>query len=200
MPEHTLVAEPRQVVEVAELVGRAQWLAIDTESDMLFVHQARVCLIQMNVEGVLLVFDTVALMQADPLALEPIRPHLEDGRRLIFAHGGTSLARSFVPPPLLFIFSSHLTNMGGGRELQLPTTCPRSSETSTSPSVVRSLTLLFIAVVVREDEGDGDGRVMVMALMKTRLAHAMGYVVQGCLIRSERHSWRDCREPTTGRW
>jgi len=99
MPDYTLITEPHQVAEVAErFVAKAQWIAIDTESNILFVYQPRVCLIQMNVEGVLLVFDTMALMQADPLALEPLRPYLEDGQRLIFAHGGASI--SIYHPPI----------------------------------------------------------------------------------------------------
>lgn len=99
MPDYTLITEPHQVAEVAErFVAKAQWIAIDTESNILFVYQPRVCLIQMNVEGVLLVFDTMALMQADPLALEPLRPYLEDGQRLIFAHGGVSI--SICTPPI----------------------------------------------------------------------------------------------------
>ncbi|ELR14896.1 3'5' exonuclease domain containing protein [Acanthamoeba castellanii str. Neff] len=96
MPDYTLITEPHQVADVAErFVAKAQWLAIDTESNILFVYQPRVCLIQMNVEGVLLVFDTMALMQADPLALEPLRPYLEDGQRLIFAHGAANDVSTF---------------------------------------------------------------------------------------------------------
>ena len=92
MPDYTLITEPHQVAEAERFVAKAQWIAIDTESNILFVYQPRVCLIQMNVEGVLLVFDTMALMQADPLALEPLRPYLEDGQRLIFAHGGVPIS------------------------------------------------------------------------------------------------------------
>ena len=98
-----------ETAERLEALGRAMekaaWIAIDTESNSMFVYRERVCLIQLNVEGALYLVDPLALTQGETpwqaphSALERLRAPLEDRDKPKLLHGGeydvATLARDF---------------------------------------------------------------------------------------------------------
>ena len=98
-----------ETAERLEALGRAMeqaaWIAIDTESNSMFVYRERVCLIQLNVEGALYLVDPLALTQGEApwqaphSALERLRAPLEDRDKPKLLHGGeydvATLARDF---------------------------------------------------------------------------------------------------------
>lgn len=81
------IADPAGVEEVGRAMTAAPWVAIDTESNSMFVYRERVCLVQVNAGGRLFVIDPLALPPG-PEALAPLRPSLEDPAKPVLLHGG----------------------------------------------------------------------------------------------------------------
>jgi ribonuclease D len=92
LPEHDWVRDAAALRELASQIGNAGAVALDTESNSMFVYRERVCLIQLNVEGHLWLIDTLALAGPDagswPDALAPLAEALGDPRLLVWIHGG----------------------------------------------------------------------------------------------------------------
>lgn len=90
-PEHRWIADPAGLAAVAAALARAQWVALDTESNSMFVYRERMCLLQLNAGGALFVVDTLALSSAADgrnAALDPLKSELERVDRPLWLHGG----------------------------------------------------------------------------------------------------------------
>jgi ribonuclease D len=92
-PEFTWVQQPTGLAELAAALAAAPWVALDTESNSMFVYRERMCLLQVNAGGRLFVVDTLALGApgeegAVSAALEPLRVQLERADRRLYLHGG----------------------------------------------------------------------------------------------------------------
>jgi ribonuclease D len=87
MAEHTWIERPEQLDELVQAVADARWLALDTESNSMFVYRERICLLQVNAGGRLFLVDTLALPYA-PATYAGLKPTLEDPARRIYLHGG----------------------------------------------------------------------------------------------------------------
>jgi ribonuclease D len=97
-PDFTWVQHPDGLAAVAAALAGAAWVALDTESNSMFVYRERMCLLQLNAGGTLFVIDTLALAPAPGLdaagepvpssALAPLRAQLERGDRRLYLHGG----------------------------------------------------------------------------------------------------------------
>ncbi len=75
------------IAAVAAAMEAASWVALDSESNSMFVYQERVCLVQLNVEGRLFVIDP--LVNDDPKSfLAPLKGVLEDPGKRCYLHGG----------------------------------------------------------------------------------------------------------------
>ncbi|HTM19216.1 MAG TPA: hypothetical protein VL172_01870, partial [Kofleriaceae bacterium] len=59
--EHQWIDQPEQLGEVAAAMAAAPWVALDTESNSMFVYRERICLVQINAGGRLFVLDPLAL-------------------------------------------------------------------------------------------------------------------------------------------
>jgi len=92
LPEHTWVRDPATLLALAETLADAPWIALDSESNSMFVYRERVCLIQLNVGGRLWLLDPFALTEAaggdGPAALAPIAGALSDPDVQVWVHGG----------------------------------------------------------------------------------------------------------------
>lgn len=92
------VERQEQLAAVVEAVAAAPWVALDTESNSMFVYRERICLLQLNAGGRLFLVDTLALPY-DPATYAALAPLLEDPRRTCWLHGGeydvTCLKRDF---------------------------------------------------------------------------------------------------------
>jgi len=75
------------MAEVAAALAAADWHAIDTESNSMYVYRERVCLVQVNAGGQLFVIDPLALPPG-PEALAPLKAALEDPSKITWLHGG----------------------------------------------------------------------------------------------------------------
>ncbi|TVR14040.1 MAG: hypothetical protein EA401_05295 [Planctomycetota bacterium] len=83
----TWVRSPEQLHALSESLAAAQWIAVDTESNSMFVYRERVCLIQLNIEGQLVLIDPFELPQgADGLG--PLARALANPDQTIYLHGG----------------------------------------------------------------------------------------------------------------
>jgi ribonuclease D len=86
-PDFTWIDNPSQLKDLGKALEDAPWVALDTESNSMFVYRERICLMQINAGGRLFVLDTLALpYQADTYA--PIKPSLEDPNKPTYVHGG----------------------------------------------------------------------------------------------------------------
>ncbi len=75
------------VQAVGRAMARAPWVALDTESNSMFVYRERVCLLQINAGGQLFIVDPLG--EDDPRAfLEPLRASLERVDQPLLLHGG----------------------------------------------------------------------------------------------------------------
>src|SRR3954468_8321250 len=90
--EHRWIDRPEHLAEVAAALAAAPWIALDTESNSMFVYRERMCLLQLNAGGKLFVIDTLALAPAPRDGASPtlalLKPHLERADRRCFLHGG----------------------------------------------------------------------------------------------------------------
>ena len=92
LPDHLRVDHPDQLALVATALGVAPWVALDSESNSMFVYREQVCLIQINAGGAFFVIDPLALGvaagQTPSTVLEPLRAELERTDRPLYLHGG----------------------------------------------------------------------------------------------------------------
>jgi len=92
LPDFTWIDRPEQLAEVAAVLDTAPWIALDTESNSMFVYRERMCLLQLNAGGRLFALDTLALTgppgDGPSTALEALRPALERTDRILYLHGG----------------------------------------------------------------------------------------------------------------
>lgn len=93
--DHVFVDSPAGLDAIAEALATASWVAIDSESNSMFVHVEQVCLIQLNVAGKLFVIDPIALGvtavrkgETPSTALAALAPGLARTDRPLFVHGG----------------------------------------------------------------------------------------------------------------
>ena len=61
VPDHRRIDHPDQLAAVATALAAAPWVALDSESNSMFVYQEQVCLIQINAGGAFFVIDPLAL-------------------------------------------------------------------------------------------------------------------------------------------
>lgn len=93
LPDHCWVRDAAALAELAAALGEAPWVALDSESNSMFVYRERVCLIQLNVGGALWLIDPFALAEsAEPSAqtevLAPLAAPLADPALRVWVHGG----------------------------------------------------------------------------------------------------------------
>ncbi len=90
--EHRRIDHPDQLSLVADALGAAPWVALDSESNSMFVYREQVCLLQINAGGSFFVVDPLALGvvagQTPSTVLAPLRPGLERSDRPLYLHGG----------------------------------------------------------------------------------------------------------------
>jgi ribonuclease D len=91
-PAHAWIDRPEGLPEVAAALAGAPWVALDTESNSMFVYRERMCLLQLNAGGRLFVVDTLALgappADGPSTALDALKPELERADRPCWLHGG----------------------------------------------------------------------------------------------------------------
>ncbi len=89
---HRLITDAAGLNDVAAALEAAPWVALDTESNSMFVYKEQVCLLQLNAGGVLFVIDPLALgvtVNGVPShALDAIKPGLQRSDRPLYLHGG----------------------------------------------------------------------------------------------------------------
>lgn len=87
-----MITTAEGLVDLAAALQTAPWVAIDSESNSMFVYREQVCLVQLNVGGALFVIDPLALgvtAKATPCqALAVLRPGLARADRPLWVHGG----------------------------------------------------------------------------------------------------------------
>jgi len=89
MPDHQWIDQPGQLAQVVDALTSAPWVAIDTESNSMFVYRERMCLLQINAGGRLFVIDGLALAPEAPSnALDSLKSQFERRDRPLFLHGG----------------------------------------------------------------------------------------------------------------
>lgn len=84
---HRTLTRGEQLAMVADEIAAAPWVALDSESNSMFVYQERVCLVQINANAGLVLVDPLTEPEAMP-NLEPLRAVLEDPNHRIWLHGG----------------------------------------------------------------------------------------------------------------
>ena len=77
---------PERLHGVVEGLQTAPWVAIDTESNSMFVYREQVCLVQLNLGGTIVVVDTLA--PAVRAAFSSLRAGLARTDRPLYLHGG----------------------------------------------------------------------------------------------------------------
>lgn len=89
---HRLITTVAELDDVAAALTTAPWVALDTESNSMFVYLEQVCLLQLNVGGALFVIDPLALGvvagRTPSSVLSSLKPGLERTDRPLYLHGG----------------------------------------------------------------------------------------------------------------
>lgn len=92
VPDHLRIDHPDELPIVADALAAAPWVALDSESNSMFVYREQVCLIQINAGGAFFVIDPLALGvvagQTPSAVLTPLRAELERTDRPLYVHGG----------------------------------------------------------------------------------------------------------------
>ena len=95
LPAHEWIDRPEQLPALGERLRTCPWLALDCEANSMFVYRERLCLLQLNVAGALVVVDPLPLLKAEgwdgstpSKILEPLRAGLERTDRRLWLHGG----------------------------------------------------------------------------------------------------------------
>ena len=92
LPDHLRIDHPDQLPAVADALAAAPWVALDSESNSMFVYREQVCLIQINAGGAFFVIDPLALGvvagQTPSAVFTPLRAELERTDRPLYLHGG----------------------------------------------------------------------------------------------------------------
>lgn len=89
-PVPTWIRSADQMPDLVATIAAAPWMALDTESNSMFVYQERICLLQVNVGERFFLLDPLAIdpdgARAESFAL--LKPLLEDPHRTLYLHGG----------------------------------------------------------------------------------------------------------------
>lgn len=90
LPTPLWITSRAQVADLAAAMAAVPAVALDTESNSMFVYQERICLLQMKVGEQIYLIDSLAL---DPEGarvetLAPLKPLLEHPARTLYLHGG----------------------------------------------------------------------------------------------------------------
>ncbi len=92
IPDHLRIDHPDGLATVAAALAAAPWVALDSESNSMFVYREQVCLLQINAGGAFFVIDPLALGvvagQTPSAVLAPLRAELERIDRPLYLHGG----------------------------------------------------------------------------------------------------------------
>lgn len=95
LPPHEWLDRPEQLAALGEALKAVPWLALDCEANSMFVYRERLCLLQLNLAGRLVVVDPLPLLVAEgwdgsapSKSLEALRPGLERTDRRLWLHGG----------------------------------------------------------------------------------------------------------------
>ena len=84
-PKHLWIERAEDLPRLAAAIVAAPWVALDTESNSMFVYRERVCLLQLNAGGEIAVVDTLAIPREAVTAA--LGPALAAAKR-IWLHGG----------------------------------------------------------------------------------------------------------------
>ena len=82
LPDHIWVRDAAALAELGAALREASWVGLDSEANSMFAYRERVCLIQLNVGGVLWVLDGLALAGS----LAPLAAPLADPQLRIWVH------------------------------------------------------------------------------------------------------------------
>jgi ribonuclease D len=82
-----LVATADQLAQLDPLLAAAPWIALDTESNAMHVYRERVCLMQLNLGGTLVVIDPFEIPR-EALAEGLLAQRLADPTVPVLVHGG----------------------------------------------------------------------------------------------------------------
>ncbi|PRP90028.1 Ribonuclease D [Enhygromyxa salina] len=90
LPDHSWVRDADALAQLAAALREAPWVALDSESNSMFVYSERVCLLQFNVGGELWLLDPFALAGdgPEPETLAPLAEPLANPDLRIWVHGG----------------------------------------------------------------------------------------------------------------
>lgn len=84
---HDWIDHADRLPAVADALRAAPWVALDSESNSMFVYREEVCLVQLNAGGTLFVLDTLAIKRAGG-TLDVLKAELERHDRPCWLHGG----------------------------------------------------------------------------------------------------------------
>ena len=88
-PGHSWILDAAGLAGLVPRLRLAPWVALDTESNSMFVYRERLCLLQLNIGGELVLVDGLAVVGETPSRVfEPLRPELERTDRPLWLHGG----------------------------------------------------------------------------------------------------------------
>ncbi len=95
-PAYRWITTQAELIGIGQALEQAAWVALDTEANSMWVYRERMCLIQLNIGGDLVVVDTLALFAeagwepgTGPAAcLAPLKAGLERTDRPLWLHGG----------------------------------------------------------------------------------------------------------------
>jgi ribonuclease D len=90
VPAPVWITSRDQMPDMASAIPAAPWVALDTESNSMFVYQERICLLQVNAGERFFLIDPLAIDPdgARPESFSLLKPLLEDPRRTLYLHGG----------------------------------------------------------------------------------------------------------------
>lgn len=86
-PEPLWITETEHLQRLDELLEGCSTLALDTESNSMFVYQERICLIQLNIDGALILIDPLQIPN-EAISASRLSGVLADPAVSVYLHGG----------------------------------------------------------------------------------------------------------------
>ncbi len=86
-PSYQWIRSSAELAELEPAAAAAEWIALDTESNSMFVYRERVCLIQLSLAGTLYLIDPF-LLDAGTDGLAPLAAAIANPEQPLYLHGG----------------------------------------------------------------------------------------------------------------